>query len=255
VYYIRIATKTFFAITLLSLTLSCSQKDFDPDDPADAFAAAREPYDDQLYDIAIQKLGSFRARFPYSKHTPLAELLSANSHFELGNYGESAVAYKQFVQLHPNHPEASFAMYRIGESYWIEAPEEIDREQEFTKKAIEEWEVLLVSYPKGKYADLAKQKIQQGQRRIAESIDFIGKFYCKQEIFHACAYRSIELIELYPQFKDLRAAALKRAAISFRRMAKQKKEDPSNDSNIYFKALNDKQLIEKAETFEKLSQK
>ncbi len=246
-----------FSIFLLIcfIPVACTQKDMDPNDPADVFAEAREPYDDGLYDLAIQRLGEFKARFPYSKHAPLAELFIANSHFELGNFQEAAFSYEQFTTLHPRHEKVPFAMYRIGESYWVESPEEIDREQEYAMRAIEEWQKLVQRFPESEFAGEAKQRIQLGKRRIAESYDFIGRFYCKQELFHACAYKSIELLDRYPEFKDLRIKALERAARSFDKLAKQKQDKPDDDSNIYVKQMTAEQLREQAATYRKLASK
>jgi outer membrane protein assembly factor BamD len=250
-FMLKSHTLTLIFMFFTAIT-ACSQKDFNPSDPADVFAAAKEPYDDGLFDIAVQKLGEFTARFPYSNLTPKAELLIANSHFELGSYAEAAVSYEQFVKLHPNHEQADFAMFRVGESFWIEAPEDIDREQDFTQKAVNEWERLIEAYPNSKYSIEAKQRIKAGLRRIAESFDFIAAFYCKQELYHACAYRSVQILERYPEFKDLRKKSLKRAATSFAKLAKEKTKKPDADSNIYLRSMSTEQLLKKSKEFESM---
>lgn len=253
--FANIPAKFTMFLVLCFIPVACTQKEIDPNDPADVFAEAREPYDDGLYDLAIQRLGEFKARFPYSKHAPLAELYIANSHFKLGNYQEAAFSYEQFTKLHPRHEKVPFAMYRIGESYWVESPEEIDREQEYAMKAIEEWQKLVKRFPDSEFTAQAKERITLGNRRIAESYDFIGRFYCKQELFHACAYKSIELLDRYPSFTDLRKKALTRAARSFEELAKQKEAKPEDDSNIYVKQMTVKQLQEQAATYRRLADK
>ncbi|MFW7378017.1 MAG: outer membrane protein assembly factor BamD [Oligoflexus sp.] len=245
----------FFFVFSFALFISCVEKDFNPDDPAEAFAAARQPYDDKLYDIAIQRLGGFKSRFPYSKHAPLAELYMANSHFELRQYQEAAMSYEQFVRLYPRHEEVPFAMYRIGESYWIEAPEAIDREQDFTLQAIDEWQKLVRRFPESKYASDAKEFIKKGERRIAESFNFVVNFYCRQELWHACAYKAIQLIDKYPDFADLRLNALNKAAISFEHMAKLKAKDPESDKNIFFRTMTAEELAERGNNFRELAKK
>lgn len=249
--------KPLFFIVLSSLALlgGCVEKDFDPSDPGDSFAAAREPYDDGLYDIALQKLGAFKSRFPYSKHAPMAELLMANAQYELGRYQEAALTYSQFARLHPRHEKADFALFRVGQSYWIDAPEAVDREQDLTYRAIEEWKTLINRYPESEYTEKAKKFVKQGERRIAESYNFIVNFYCKQEIYHACAYKALELMEDYPEFDDLRLNALRKASLSFTKMADTKRESPDSDKNIFFSRMNAAQLSEKAQTFRNLAKK
>ncbi len=233
-------------LILFSLLAGCVEKDVDPSDPSAAFARARESYDNEMFEVAIQKLGEFKSRFPYSKHAPDAELLIADSHYQLGQFAEAAAAYELFVKLHPRHEKADFAQFRIGESYWAEAPEEIDREQDFTQRAIAEWDKLLKNYPNGQYNSKALNLLEKGQRRVAEHANFIAKFYCKKAIYHACAYRYLELAEQYAQFQDLASNAYLKASTAFEMMSKTKPGAEPNDSNIYFKSMNPDQLREKA---------
>ena len=239
-------------IGLCCVLLGCSEKEFDPNDPAKSFGIAKEPYDDSNYEIAVTRLGEFKARFPYSKFATEAELLIANSHFELDHFAEAAVAYEQFVKLHPKHPKVDFAMFRVGESYWRDAPEEIDREQDFTLKAIKEWETLVDKMPASPYSKEAKDLVAKGKRRVAESVAFIFRFYCKQKIYHACAYRAIQLADEYPEYPDLRVDALEHAIKAFDKLADGKAKDPTSDKNLYFKTMSSDELRARAESFRKL---
>ena len=53
-------------VYILFLT-ACSEKEFDPNHPQKSFGIAKEPYDDENYEIALQRLGELKSRFPYSK--------------------------------------------------------------------------------------------------------------------------------------------------------------------------------------------
>lgn len=233
-------------VIMVVVLSGCAEKEFDPADPAGSFATAKEPYDDENWDRAVTRLGEFKSRFPYSQYAVEAELLSANAQFELERYAEAAVAYSQFVKLHPKHAKLDFAMFRVGESYWSEAPEEVDREQEYTGKAVEEWETLIQKMPQSPYSKKAKEFVAEGKRRIAESFEFVSKFYCKLEIYHSCAYRYIQLAERYPKFVDLRNTALREAARALEYVADEKEKDPKSDKNIYFRDLSAVQIRAKA---------
>lgn len=230
----------------------CAEKEFDPNDPEKSYGIAKEPYDDENYEIALTKLGEFKSRFPYSKFAVEAELLIANSHFELDHYTEAALAYENFVKLHPKHPKIDYALFRVGESYWKDAPEEIDREQEYTQKAVTEWEKLIVKMPESPYAKQAKELVAEGKRRIAESIAFIFRFYCKQDLYPACAYRAIQLADEYPEFADLRIEALQYAIKALDKVAVMKSEDPKSDKNLYFKTMTEAEIKARADNFRKL---
>jgi outer membrane protein assembly factor BamD len=232
----------FFSSFIFLLANSCSDKDFTKD-PAASFAIAKEPYDDKDYDIALTKLSEYRSRFPYSQYAVEASLLIANAHFELEQFEEAASAYSQFTKLHPKHQELGYAYFRVGESYWSLSPDSIDREQEFTHKAIEEWQVLIKKLPQSSWAKKAKKLVKEGKLRIAQSFEFVSKFYCKQEIYHACAFRSVNLARLYPEFKEMRRDALVRAADALVYVAEQKKEDPKSDKNIYLNTLSSDEIL------------
>ena len=241
----------FVIIAFFALS-ACAEKELDPNDPEKSFAIAREDYDDEHWELALTRLGEFKARFPYSRYATDAELLIANVYFNMGQYTEAALAYEQFVKLHPNNAEVDYALFRIGESYWAEAPEEIDREQDLTQKAVNEWQKLITRKPDSPYSTKARILIKEGTRRIAESIEFVAKFYCKLEIYHACAYRSIELADEFGEFPDLRIAALERAILALGKVAEGKEKDPGSDKNLYFKTMSAAQIRERAASFAKL---
>ncbi|MBC7660438.1 MAG: outer membrane protein assembly factor BamD [Chitinophagaceae bacterium] len=240
-------------VIFIGLGTGCTSKPVDPNDPTASFEAAKAPYDDEMYEIAITRLGEFKSRFPYSKNAPDAELMIANAHYKLGRYPEAAAAYEQFVKLHPRHAEADMAQYRIGESYWAEAPEEIDREQEYTLKAISEWEKVVVNYPTSTYKNKADDFLKTGKRRVADHSEFIARFYCKRKIYHACAYRYVELAEQFPQFKDLQKIALTQAGMAFEELAKGKSKDEQSDANYFYKSMSSAQLQQKSDEMKRLA--
>jgi outer membrane protein assembly factor BamD len=243
---------TLMFCILAVITSACSEKEFDPNDPQKSFGIAKEPYNDENYEIAIQRLGEFKARFPYSKFATEAELLIANSQFELGHYTESAFAYEQFAKLHPHHPQVDFAYFRIGESYWKDAPEEIDREQEYTQKAIAEWEELITRMPDSNYSKEARTLVAKGKRRIAESILFVARFYCKQEIYHACAFVSVQMADEFGEYGDLRVEALTLAIKALDHVAIAKAKAPDSDKNLYFKSMSADEIKARADNFRRL---
>jgi outer membrane protein assembly factor BamD len=230
----------------------CEEQELDPNNPEKSYGIAKEPYDEENYEIAVQKLGEFKSRFPYSKYAAEAELLIANAQFELGHYTEAALAYEQFVKLHPKHPKADYASFRVGESYWEDAPDDIDREQDYTLKAIKEWEKLIDKMPDSPYAKQAKELVAKGKRRVADSIMFVVRFYCKMEVYHACAYRAIQLADEYAEFSDLRVESLEYAISSLEKVADAKAADEKSDKNLYFKTMTAEQIRARADNFRRL---
>ncbi len=236
-------------IAVLIFLSACQEKEFDVNDVPGSYQIAKEPYDNRNYEIALRRLGEFKSRFPYSKYAIEAELLMANAHFELGHYPEATVAYKQFIKLHPRHPSTAFSQFRMGLSYWKDAPEAINREQDLTARAISEWKVLLEKYPQDPLVDEAKKLIEQGEKRIVDSEEFIAKFLCKQEKYHACAYRNMKMVESTPaKYRAQIKRALLDGAFAIDKMLDNKKAD-DEDSNLFFKNHSPDELRTKAAKF------
>ncbi len=235
--------KIMFFLPLLVISfLSCTKDDVDPTDPKAAYVNAKEYFDDESYDLAIQKFREFKARFPYSQYAAEADLLIADSEFELSQFIEAATSYEQFVKLHPLHPKLDYAMYRVGLSYWQEAPDTPDRDQDFTYSAIKAWEDMLQQKKDSPLAPDAQKKIIEGKDRLSKTYQFIAKFYCKMEIYHACAYRYVKLMKKFPEFKALNYEAALMTAKAFEMLAKGKSKDPESDKNFYYRDLTPEKL-------------
>jgi outer membrane protein assembly factor BamD len=241
---------------MLSLP-ACQEKEFDLANPENSFVIAKKPYTQGNYEIALNRLGEFKTKFPYSSLSLEAELLIANSYYELGRYGEAVVSYEQFIKLHPKHPQVAYAQFRIGLSYWEQAPKEVDREQDLSAKAITEWDKLLELHPQSEYVSQAKELSLKGRRRIAESHEFIAKFYCRQNIWHACAHRYIALAEAYNgTFPDLVKNALVEAAYALEKLAVEKNnKDIKEDANLYLKGMSAEEMRKKAAVFREEAKK
>ncbi len=247
--------KTLVYLSLfLIISFGCTHKQVNPDDPQSVFENARVPFEDGNLEMAREKLGKFKTRFPYSKYVAEAELLIADSYFKEQQYLEANIAYKQFLRLHPTHPKGSLVMFRIAESLWLEAPEEIDRDQRYTKRAIEEWQKLLEKYPDSKESKQAREKIQSGQKRLARAYEFAANFYYRKEIWHACAYRYLLLLEKFPNHIPNKKRLLQKTSYALEQLAKQKK-DKKDVRNLYFKDLTTEEILEKAKKLKVLANK
>ena len=177
----------------LSLTLSCTHKPTHSS-VEESFLHAKEAYEDGSYTEAIKDLKEFRSRHPYSRYVSEADLYIANSHFELHEYRLAALSYQQFAILHPKHPRTPFALYRIGLSYWKEAPSAPNREQDLTAQALKFWKRLAQKYPQSNYLKEVEPLQKEGYERITRSELFVIRYYFRQERWLSCVYRVQEHI-------------------------------------------------------------
>ena len=59
--------------------------------------------------------------------------MSAYAYYEAGSYDDCINAARRYVTLHPGSPDAAYAQYLIGASYFDQIPE-ISRDQDRTGK-------------------------------------------------------------------------------------------------------------------------
>ncbi len=238
----------------LSILSGCATDGPKSDDPQHFYLKAKEYFDDENYQIAIQKFSEFRAKFPYSTYAAEADLLIADCYFELGQFPEAGLQYRQFVTLHPENSKKEYALYRTGASLWNQAPTASNREQEYTEEALQEWGEYLEKYPKGEFADKVKDFIKQGRIRLAESLEFIGDYYYKKEVWHSCAYVFMKLAERFPEFEEKKKRALLTAASALEKSLAQLNETNKN-SNIFYKDLGKEGMAKRIEELKTLAGK
>jgi outer membrane protein assembly factor BamD len=151
------------ALALLIVALpACSwfgnKEDIVPDDPADKL------YNEGLYLLnnkrdykrAAKKFEEVDRQHPYSEWARKALLMSAYAHYEGTDYDDTVTAAKRYVTLHPGSPDAPYAQYLIGSSYFDQIPD-ITRDQQRTQKAMEALDEVVRKYPNTEYAIAAKK--------------------------------------------------------------------------------------------------
>ncbi len=80
---------------------------------------------------------------------------------------------------------------------------------------------------------------------------FVASFYCKQGLWHSCAYKYEKIIKRFPKRKDLLKEALLKGAYALEQMLDVK---TSTDENIYYRKYSDQQILDKAKKMRKASQ-
>ena len=75
-----------------------------------------------------------------------------------GAYDDCINTARRYVTLHPGSPDAAYAQFLIGASYFDQMPE-ISRDQDRTEKAMQALDEVVRKYPDSEYAVAAKRKI------------------------------------------------------------------------------------------------
>ncbi len=131
-------------------------------------------------------------------YEPMMILKRAEAHFKRAEYIEAEADYNRFLELHPLHPQADYAQYKLGSS-WNCQVRSIDRDPEPAQKALAAFQKLLDNYPKTTYAEAATGRIKQLQDDLARYDLYVARYYFKKEAYSAAIVRLEKLAAERPR--------------------------------------------------------
>jgi outer membrane protein assembly factor BamD len=153
------------------------------------FKEAVKYKDEKRYLLSLEKLNLIKSQHPYSFYATHAELMQADIYYEQENYVESAAAYILFKDFHPKHEKIQYVLTRIGNSYFNQIPEDIDRDLSSAYEAIKYYSELVDKFPSSEFLEEAKGRIQDSKKKLEDKELYIADFYFKTKVFDAARYR------------------------------------------------------------------
>ena len=205
------------AATMLLLGLSlgaCSggfdffhKNDVAPDEPADRL------YNEGLYYLnsehkprdAVKKFEEVDRQHPYSDWSRKALLMAAYSYYQSGEYDECVSAAQRYITLHPGTPDAAYAQFLIGSSYYDQIPD-ITRDQAQTEKALNALQEVIRKYPDSEYATNAKQKLQVANDQLAGKEMEVGRYYLEKHDYTGAINRFKVVVTKYQTTRHVEEA-------------------------------------------------
>ena len=149
------------------------------------------------YSRAIEIFQAIIDNYPYSEYALKAELKIADAYYADGKYDEALSYYRDFGDLHPQHPMVPYTIYQSGMCHY-ERIENVQRDQTATRNALGFFDRLLVQYPHSSYAHDAEPLWRDLQIRLAEHQERIADFYRGREEYEAAAERYRLLLDANP---------------------------------------------------------
>jgi len=193
-----------------SLTSFFSKDDPILDEPADKL------YNEGLYllnekrDIkgAAKKFDEVERQHPYSDWARKSLIMSAYSYYEAGAFEDSIGSARRYIQLHPGSPDAAYAQFLIGSSYFDQI-RDISRDQDRTEKAIAGLDEVIRKYPTTEYAVSAKRKIAIARDQLAGREVMTGKFYLDRRDYSGAINRFKVVVTRYQTTRHVEEALLR----------------------------------------------
>ncbi|HVY57567.1 MAG TPA: outer membrane protein assembly factor BamD [Xanthobacteraceae bacterium] len=181
-----------------------------PDEPADRL------YNEGLYLLnekseykdSAKKFEEVDRQHPYSEWARKSLLMSAFAYYQARDYDEAIAAAKRYVSLHPGSPDAAYAQYLIGASYFDQIPD-ITRDQTRTEKAIAALEEVARKYPDSEYVVSAKRKIEVARDTLAGKEMEVGRYYMQKKNFTGAINRFKVVVTQYQTTRHVEEALMR----------------------------------------------
>jgi len=186
----------------------CAEKeDYVPDQPADKLynEGLFLLNDQQDYRAAAKKFDEVDRENPYSDWARKALLMSAYAYYQSEEYTDCVNSAKRYVALHPGSPDAAYAQYLIGASYYDQILD-VTRDQARADKAIDALEEVVRKYPSSEYATAAKKKIEKARDQLAGKEMEIGRFYLNKRDFGGAINRFKVVVTQYQTTRHVEEA-------------------------------------------------
>jgi len=164
------------------------------------FKKAESAYKNKDFLTAYALYKKVRDFYPASPQAIIALLKMADIKFFEGNYAEAIPLYQEFEEFYPTNPAVPYVIFQIANCYY-KMRESADRDQSFTKKALENYQRLLEEYPHNPYLSLVKRRIKALKNLLAEHELYVARFYFKMGYYRAAYNRLLFLISNYPNTK------------------------------------------------------
>ncbi|MEZ5923520.1 MAG: outer membrane protein assembly factor BamD [Hyphomicrobiaceae bacterium] len=164
-----------------------------PDPPEKMYADADALLNEGSFEDAAKKFEDLERNYPFSNDPtkPYARrslALAAYAYYKAGMYDDAIVSGRRYTTMHAGTEDAALAHYVIGSSYYDQMQDSV-RDQSYTRKAVEEYTILLQQYPQSSYAKQVGNRVRVAQDMLAASEMEVGRFYQKKGNYLAAINR------------------------------------------------------------------
>jgi outer membrane protein assembly factor BamD len=208
------AAATILPVLAAPFFLSACASDQDVDlatyveqtDPADVL------YNQGLANMNAGRLGEASKKFsaidrqhPYSEYGRKALVMGAFADYRQGKYEEAINDGKRYVQLYPTDPDAAYAQYIVGLSYFRQI-RDVTQDQKESRRAIEAMEEVVQRWPDSQYVEDAKAKIRFARDQLAGKEMQVGRYYLERREYIAGIKRFRYVVENYSNTRHVEEA-------------------------------------------------
>jgi len=130
------------------------------------------------YNVAIELLKSYVANNAGGADVDQAIELLGEANLGIKEWAEAQGQFERVLRDYPESDSAAAASYRLGQALWGQSRGPAF-DQEYTEKALAQWESYLRSYPGHWQNAAAETRVQLARERLADKLARAGRLYLK----------------------------------------------------------------------------
>jgi outer membrane protein assembly factor BamD len=157
---------------------------------------AIDDFNNSLPEEAIEKFKLVEKDYSYTEWAPRSLLMIAYVYYEANRCADAISAVERYIKFYPNNIERIYAEYLKGVCYFDEVSE-FSKDQENTFKAINQFKLLISTYPNTEYANDAKYKLDLLNDLLAGKEMYVARYYMNIQKWGGAINRLQTIIEKY----------------------------------------------------------
>lgn len=148
------------------------------------FEYALSSYNEEDYEVALREFESILLQYPGSTVSDDAKFYLGMTYFHREEYILAAYEFSKLISDIPASPFVPESQYMLAESYYQLSPV-YQLDQQYTKKAIEEFQAFIDFFPTDEKVSEAEKKIKEMNAKLAEKEYNSAYIYEKMEYYNA----------------------------------------------------------------------
>lgn len=197
------------AALLAGCGTSVDKKDISSNEPPEViYAKADALMNKSDFTEAAKKFVELDRDHPYSPLARRAIVMSAYAYYKAGLHPEAVQAAKRYATLHPGTKEAALAQHVIASSNFDRITDPT-RDQNRTRAALKELEVLVRRFPKSPYTPKARNRIKITRDMLAAAEMKVARYYLEQKNYLAAINRYRVVVTNYQRTAQVEEALMR----------------------------------------------
>ena len=169
---------------------------------------AREELDSGNYGAAVKVYEALEAKYPFGRYAQQAQIDIAYAYYKDNETAQAVSAADRFLKLHPNHPNADYALYIKALAYFkpdlgifgdLLNLDPAERDPKALRESFEVFKELVTRFPESRYTDDSRVRMAYLVNALAKHDVAVARYYLSRGAPLAAANRAQNVFQRYPQ--------------------------------------------------------